>query len=76
MTRPAHVSVTRQLTATVRSEQILPNGPWFVPALMVAGFPVGGLGVVFAAGMVFATGASNDNARPGQSGIGVAPNNP
>jgi hypothetical protein len=24
--------------ATVRSEKILPNGPWFVPSLMVAGF--------------------------------------
>jgi hypothetical protein len=49
----AHVFVTRPLTATVRSEQILPNGPWFVPSLMRAGFPVGRLGVVFAAGMAW-----------------------
>ena len=51
MARPAHVSVTRQLTGKVRSENILPNGPWFIPSLMVADFPVGGLGAVFAAGM-------------------------
>jgi hypothetical protein len=39
--------------ATVRSEKILPNGPWFVLSLTVAGFLAGGLGVVFAAGMAF-----------------------
>jgi hypothetical protein len=39
--------------ATVRSEKILPNGPWFVASPMVAGFLTGGLGVVFTSGMAF-----------------------
>jgi hypothetical protein len=51
--REALAFLRQAARATVRSENILPNGPWFVPSLMVAGFSVGGLGVVFVAGMAF-----------------------
>jgi hypothetical protein len=51
MARPAHVSVTRQLTGKVRSEKHSSERFVVRPSLMVADFPVGGLGAVFAAGM-------------------------
>jgi len=43
----------RAARATVRSERILPNGPWFVLSLMVAAFRAAGQGVVVAARMAF-----------------------